>query len=98
MGILAGQQIAFTGRLASLTRAEAAEFIRAYGAEFSDTVNRRTAILIVGREGWPLKRNGQPTQKLRRARQLQVRGARLEILTEEAFLESLGLQDLHDRT
>jgi tetratricopeptide (TPR) repeat protein len=87
---LAGKEVAFTGRLASLTRAEAAELVRSFGGEHVDDLTRQTAFLVVGQEGLPLSRNGRLTRKLQRARFLQVTG-RPVILTEQEFFARLGL-------
>ena len=48
---LRGQHVAFTGRLASMTRAEAEELVSAHGGEFVSFPNRRTDYLVVGQEG-----------------------------------------------
>lgn len=89
----AGKQTAFTGRLASMTRSEAADLVRAYGGVFSAAVSRRTHLLVVGQEGWPLQKDGSLTNKLQRARRLQKGGADIAILPEEEFLHALGLQE-----
>ena len=46
--------VAFTGRLACMTRAEAFEVVRQHGGTPSQTVTKRTKLLIVGELGWPL--------------------------------------------
>lgn len=88
-----GKQAAFTGRLASMTRMEAADLVRAYGGDFSPSVTRQTHFLIVGQEGWPLQKDGSLTNKLQRARRLQRQGAGIVILPEEEFLHQLGLEE-----
>src|SRR5258707_322709 len=68
---LAGQKVAFTGKLASLTLAEAKELLRACGAEWVPTVTAQTALLVVGQDGLPLRRDGRLTRNLQMARRLQ---------------------------
>src|SRR5262245_43519197 len=93
---LQGKRVAFTGRLASMTRAEAAELVAAHGGELSPSVTRRTTLLVVGREGWPLERDGHLTRKLETARALEREGCGIAILPEEEFLEQIGLGDRRD--
>ena len=54
---LEGKRVAVAGRLASMTRAEAAELIVAHGGIVARTVTRSPTIVIVGRDGWPLGEN-----------------------------------------
>ena len=46
--------VAFTGRLACMTRAEAFAVVRQRGGTPSQAVTKRTKLLIVGELGWPL--------------------------------------------
>jgi hypothetical protein len=59
--------VAFTGRLACMTRAEAFEVVRSHGGTPSQTVTRQTHVLVVGELGWPLLDDGRPSNKLNRA-------------------------------
>jgi tetratricopeptide (TPR) repeat protein len=89
---LQGKQVAFTGRLASITRAEAADLIRVHGGRLSATVNRFTELLVVGQDGLPFQKDGRLSSKLRKARYLQRKGFRIAVLTEEELLARLGLE------
>ncbi|MGE3809190.1 MAG: tetratricopeptide repeat protein, partial [Gemmataceae bacterium] len=89
---LQGKQVAFTGRLATMTRAEAADMVLSFGGEFSRQVTRDTHFLVVGQEGWPLRLDGNLTRKLEKARKLQQAGSPLAIVAEEDWLERLGLE------
>ncbi len=93
---LAGKRIAFTGRLASMTRAAAFEIVVKQGGSASKTVSRCTNVLVVGREGWPFAKDGRPTSKLRRAQTLSRAGYGIEILPEEAFLQQAGIASAGD--
>ncbi len=86
---LAGKRVALAGRLASMTRAEAARLISAHGGIFARSVTRTPTIVVVGREGWPLARDGRPTRKLRKALALAKQGYDVEILPEEELLSRL---------
>jgi tetratricopeptide (TPR) repeat protein len=92
--LLRGKQVAFTGRLALLTRSEAADLLAGHGGILARTVNRHTSFLIVGRAGWPLQKDGRLTQKLRQAQALQRSGSSLRILHEHEWLNQLGLESV----
>src|SRR5262245_36105393 len=91
---LSGQEVAFTGRLVSLTRKEAAAQVSAWGGRYARFPGRKTTILVVGQEGWPFSADGRLTRKLEKASELKRRGYPIDIVTEEEFLRRLGLADL----
>jgi tetratricopeptide (TPR) repeat protein len=85
--------VAFTGRLACMTRIEAFEVVAQSGGMPSEAVTRRTKLLIVGELGWPLLDDGRPSNKLSRATAYGV-----PIVSERRFLEWIGKaipNDLH---
>jgi len=77
--------VAFTGRLACMTRAEAFEVVRQHGGTPSQAVTKRTKLLIVGELGWPLLDDGRPSNKLTRASSYSV-----PVVSERRFLEWIG--------
>jgi tetratricopeptide (TPR) repeat protein len=77
--------VAFTGRLACMSRAEAFEVVRQHGGTPSQAVTRRTNVLIVGELGWPLLDDGRPSNKLSRAS-----GYGIPVVSERRFLEWTG--------
>jgi BRCT domain type II-containing protein len=77
--------VAFTERLACMTRAEAFDVVRQRGGTASPAVTKRTKILIVGELGWPLLDDGRPSNKLSRATALGIL-----IVSERRFLEWVG--------
>ena len=77
--------VAFTGRLACMTRAEAFEVVRQHGGTPSQAVTKRTKLLIVGELGWPLLDDGRPSNKLSRATAYGV-----PVVSERRFLEWIG--------
>ena len=77
--------VAFTGRLACMTRGEAFEVVRRHGGTPSHAVTRRTTLLIVGELGWPLLDDGRPSNKLSRATSYGI-----PVVSERRFLEWIG--------
>ena len=77
--------VAFTGRLACISRAEAFDVVRQRGGTPSPAVTKRTQVLIVGELGWPLLDDGRPSNKLSRATALGI-----PIVSERRFLEWVG--------
>lgn len=87
---LRGAEVAFTGRLASMTRREAEEIVCAHGGRSISFPGRGTDYLVVGQDGWPIRRDGRVSRKLGKARALQKQGHAISLLTEEEFLEKMG--------
>ena len=56
--------VAFTGRLACMSREKAFDVVRQHGGTPSQTVTRQTNVLVVGELGWPLLDDGRPSNKL----------------------------------
>jgi NAD-dependent DNA ligase len=77
--------IAFTGRMACMSRAEAFDVVRQHGGTPSVEVTKRTKVLVVGELGWPLLDDGRPSNKLSRATALNI-----PIVSERRFLEWIG--------
>jgi tetratricopeptide (TPR) repeat protein len=77
--------VAFTGRLACMTRAEAFEVVRQRGGTPSAAVTKCTKLLIVGELGWPLLDDGRPSNKLSRASAYGI-----PVASERRFREWIG--------
>ena len=88
---LRGREVAITGRLFALSRAEAIARLVAVQARYVARVSERTAVLVVGQAGPPLGRDGRLTASLRRALALQESGSELRIVSEETLLDLLSL-------
>src|SRR5215471_4788594 len=84
-GSVLKSSVAFTGRLACMSRAEAFDVVRQRGGTPSPAVTKRTQVLIVGGLGWPLLDDGRPSNKLSRATALGI-----PIVSERRFLEWVG--------
>src|SRR3984957_6095290 len=77
--------VAFTGRLAGMSRAKAFNVVRKRGGTPSPDVTKRTKVLIVGELGWPLLDDGRPSNKLSRAKAYSI-----PVVSERRFLEWIG--------
>ena len=75
-GPLTGEIVVITGTLSSMTRDEARDAARAAGATVTDSVSKKTTLLVTG---------GEPGSKLRKAQELGVR-----VVDESQFLGLLG--------
>lgn len=89
---LADERIAFTGRLATLSRQHAARLATDAGAAVVDRVTRETTLLVVGMLGWPLMNSGQLTRSLAEAERLRDAGIGIRIICESEFREAVGLE------
>jgi tetratricopeptide (TPR) repeat protein len=84
-GEIEGSTVAFTGRLASMKRADAFALVRGRGGSPREGVTKRTDVLVVGEFGWPLVDDGKPSNALAQARSYGV-----PVASERQFLEWLG--------
>ena len=82
---LEGGIIAFTGRLASMKRANAFTLVTQHGGKPCERVTKDTKVLIVGELGWPLQEDGRPSKSLTQAKSYSV-----PIVSERRFLEWVG--------
>jgi tetratricopeptide (TPR) repeat protein len=90
---LAGETVAFTGTLASMTHRDAIRLVEEYGGRATHTVSRSTTMLVIGEEGWPLEPDGVTSQKLQQTTQLVADGSETRILAESDWLQLLGLDE-----
>jgi DNA ligase (NAD+) len=79
-GPLSGETVVITGTLATMTRDEARDAARAAGATVTDSVSRKTTLLVVGAEAG---------SKLGKAQQLGV-----TVVDEDEFRRRLGAHNL----
>lgn len=98
---LAGERVAFTGILASMTHRQAQTRVVECGGEAGEHVSRHTTMLVIGEEGWPLEPDGRPSVKLQHAERLIADGCELRIVSESDWLGFVGLDgrrgELHRR-
>lgn len=89
-GPVYGRKVAFTGGLASMTRAEAAAKVLAVGGEPQVTVTKHTDFLVVGAEnGYTLSPTTAITSKFHKAEALRSKGFAIEVLDELSFVRML---------
>jgi DNA polymerase-3 subunit epsilon len=85
-GPLFGRRVAFTGGLASMTRAEAAARVLTVGGEPQVGVTKDTDFLVVGAEnGYTLSPTIALTAKFDKAQRLREKGSNIEVLDELSF-------------
>lgn len=90
---LAGERVSFTGTLASMTHAQAAQLVEQHGGTATEHVSRQTTMLVIGEEGWPLDDDGHISVKLQQAQRWRDAGAELRVVNESDWLLLLGLTE-----
>jgi Tfp pilus assembly protein PilF/DNA-binding transcriptional MerR regulator len=88
---LAGERLAFTGVLASMTHRQAQARVVECGGVATEHVSRQTTMLVVGEEGWPLEADGRPSEKLEQIVRWQQEGQAVRIVRESEWLGFVGL-------
>ena len=86
-------EVAFAGRLASMTQREAADRVGAAGGRVVREPGTGTDYLVVGHGAWPLGSDGLPDRSVLRTRRLKEQYPELRIVSETTFLEMLGLAE-----
>ena len=87
---LGGASFVFTGKLQTMTRAEAKAKVTAAGGANSGTVGRKLDYLVIGDDGSPLYGQGRKGSKQTKAEQLNEEEAGIKIISERAFLQMLA--------
>ncbi len=87
---LTGQRVVLTGRLGSMTHAEAVDLFTGQGASVARQVCRSTTLLVVGDGAFPVSRRGRLSRNLETARSLQAAGHPIEIIPEVELLRRVG--------
>lgn len=93
---LRNASVAFTGKLGTINRWEAAHLVAAGGGSVVPHVTRKTNVLVIGMRGWPLLPNGAVSQRLQRAEALNREGCGIRIISEVKFLEFAGVKERRD--
>ena len=87
-----GREMAFTGALSSMSRAQAWSVIAERGATPAENVTKRTSILVVGFQDARKLRPGEAlSAKARKAADLRAKGQAIEVMPEEDFFQLLAL-------
>jgi tetratricopeptide (TPR) repeat protein len=94
---LSGHVVVFTGKLSLLGRRDARALVARLGGATADDVNAKTTMLVIGAEGFGQQTDGDKSNKLKRAEELNAARAgdpqetlQIEILTEEQFCTLTG--------
>ena len=90
---LQGERVSFTGTLASMTHRQAMDLAEQHGGTTTHSVSRQTSMLVIGEEGWPLEKNGEPSVKLREVTDWRQQGLDIKVLPESEWLHLLGLEE-----
>jgi tetratricopeptide (TPR) repeat protein len=85
------RKVCVTGRLVTLTHAQLGELVEACGGTFIRFPTRSSIIVVLGDGGLPAAGDGTPSRVFSRARQLKARGYRIDFVSEDEFLEQIGL-------
>jgi DNA polymerase-3 subunit epsilon len=84
-GPLLGETVAFTGKL-QIARDVAASQASMAGADVTDTVTKKTTILVVGDQDLRLTRGQEKSSKHRKAETMIAEGASIRVVGESDFL------------
>lgn len=87
------RKVCVTGRLVTLTHAQLGELVESCGGTFIRFPTRSSIIVVLGDGGLPAEHDGSPSRVFRRARQLKACGYRIDFVSEDEFLDQLGLAD-----
>ncbi len=87
---LAQQTFLFTGKLSTMTRAEAETKVVAANGKNAGAVTAKLDYLVIGDDGSPLYGNGRKGSKQLKAEKLLAEGATLKIISETVFLQMLS--------
>ena len=85
-----GATFVFTGKLATMTRAEAQKKVAAANGKKAGTVGKTLGYLVIGDEGSPMYGMGRKGSKQVKAESLNEGGAGIRIISETAFLQMLS--------
>lgn len=87
---LGGASFVFTGKLSTMTRAEAKKKVTTAGGANSSGVTKKLNYLVIGDEGSPLYGEGRKGSKQLKGEELIEQGAQMRIISETAFLQMLA--------
>lgn len=76
------KRLVFTGDLSSMARAEAAERVKAFGADINTSISRKTQVVVMGAGAGP--------SKMTKILEFQRQGIDIWLVNEEEFLRLIG--------
>lgn len=80
----------FTGKLATMTRAEAQKKVEGGNGKSAGSVTKTLDYLVIGDDGSPLLGDGSKSSKHKKAESLNADGSNIAIISETAFLQMLA--------
>ena len=94
--IFYGKNICFTGTLKFLYRQDAMQIVADLGGIPSDSVTKKTDILIVGQQDKRIVGDDGLSRKQEKAMRLINEGCKIEIMQESDFIKNANLKDIND--
>jgi hypothetical protein len=85
-----GASFLFTGKMATMQRAEAERQVRQCNGAVASGVNAKLHYLVIGDEGSPLFGHGKKGNKQLKAEEVNMAGGNIKIVSETAFLKMLA--------
>lgn len=92
-GVLAGKRVALVGRLASMSKRDAAQVLRRAGASMVERPDPSTHLVVLGEEGYPLSAETDPETWCDAATRQAVESGAIEVIRESQLWARLGLVD-----
>lgn len=77
-----GKRLVFTGDLEAMVRSEAAERVRALGADINTSISRKTQVVVMGKGAGP--------SKVMKIEELKGQGVEIWVVGEQEFLKLIG--------
>ncbi len=90
-GVLAGKRVALVGRLASMSKRDAAQVLRRAGASVADRPDPSTQIVVLGEHDYPLSAETDPESWCDAATRQAVEAGTIEVIRESQLWARLGL-------
>ncbi|MGQ9576463.1 MAG: tetratricopeptide repeat protein [Thermoguttaceae bacterium] len=97
VGRFEGRRIALVGKLAGMSKREAAQLLRRHGAVVVERPGPEVHLVVVGEGDWPLAVGTGPEELFDEATRQAVEEGSVEVISETQLWQGLGLADLpHD--
>ena len=90
-GILHGKVVTFVGKLASMSRREAAQLVRQHGGATAEKPGPGVQVVVVGEQDLPLPLGGTHEEPFDALTLAAVERGELEVVAESRFWQQLGL-------
>ena len=85
-----GKLFVFTGTPEKMTRRDAMQVVVDHGGQCGNGVTKNTNFLVLGNLDYSNNIKGGKSAKLKKAEQMKLAGADIEILSENAFYDMIG--------